>query len=322
MLRILAYHRVAELPGPPWLDPAGVSATPANFARQMSHLAQHYRVVSMMEVLHAVSQGTSLPQRSVLITFDDAYIDFAENAWPVLRRLRLPATLFVPTAHASDPRRGFWWDRLYQAFISAPKGKLVETPLGSLSLLAPEGRRRNLRAMQNYVKTLPHEEAMSLVDDVCAQLGAVNTNRARVLSWDHLRQLQSEGLTLGSHTRTHAILTRLPLAEICAEIKGSQQDIAKETGAALPIFCYPNGDHDDVTTAVLRAANIVLAFTTLAGRNTLHATNLLRLRRTDIRPRTSLPLFRFRLLRAGAYLDAWRTRSGFHSVRLTPSSRG
>ncbi len=82
MLRILAYHRVAELRDTPAVDSRSVSATPGGFARQMEHLARFYRVVSMPEVLEAVEKRRPLPKRAVLITFDDAYADFANRNAP------------------------------------------------------------------------------------------------------------------------------------------------------------------------------------------------------------------------------------------------
>ena len=309
MLRILTYHRVAPLTGSTTLDPRSVSVTPEGFARQMSHLARYYRVVSMSEVLEAVEGAIPLPKRSVLITFDDAYVDFAKHVWPILQSLRLPATLFVPTAYASDPCRAFWWDRLYCAFKNTTNRELRGTALGAISLRTPEERNRGLRTLQDHVTTLPHAEGMELVDEVCTRLGAISMDSRSVLSWDQLRDLKKLGLTLGSHTRTHPIMTQLPPEQIRAEVSGSQQDLRSETGSVLPIFCYPNGDHDDVTTAILKDEEIVLAFTTLAGGNELDRANLLRLRRTDIRPRTSLPIFRFRLVAAGAYVDAWRQRA-------------
>ena len=53
-LRVLAYHRIAELGNAPGLNPRLISATPGTFARQMDHLARHYRVVAMEDVLEAI----------------------------------------------------------------------------------------------------------------------------------------------------------------------------------------------------------------------------------------------------------------------------
>ena len=111
MLRVLTYHRVAKPNDTPTLEPRLISTTPAMFAQQMRYLARHYAVVSLEDVLHAVTTGMRLPKRAVLITFDDAYRDVGDIAWPILQRYQLPATLFVPTWYPAQPERALWWDR-------------------------------------------------------------------------------------------------------------------------------------------------------------------------------------------------------------------
>lgn len=307
MLRVLAYHRVAELEDTPTVDPRSVSATPSAFAAQMRHVTRYYRAVSMPEVLDAVERKRRLPERSVLITFDDAYSDFVENAWPILRRFQLPVTVFVPTAYPGYPGRAFWWDRLYHAFANTPQTALYATPLGPLPVATPDQRRRSLRALQDYLTTISHDETMVWVDRVCAELGAT-TCCGSVLSWERLRELARDGVTLGSHTRTHTIMTQLSTDRIREEVTGSQRDLTREIGVALPVFCYPNGNHNDAVATVLRNEGILTAFTTLPEKNELGSANLLRLGRTCITPRTTLPIFCLRLLRPGVYLDQWRHR--------------
>jgi peptidoglycan/xylan/chitin deacetylase (PgdA/CDA1 family) len=308
VLKILAYHRVAELRDTPALDVRTVSATPEGFAWQMKHLAGFYSVVSMPEVLEAVEKGRPLPKRAVLITFDDAYADFAEIAWPILKHLRLPATMFVPTAYSNQPERAFWWDHLYQAFAATTRAAIYVSPFGNLPLLPLDQKRRSLRAVQNHVTTLPHCEAMRLVDSLCAELGLSCAKGASVLTWKQLRQLSSEGLTLGSHTRTHPLMTQITPEQMREEVQGSQEDLQREIGACLPIFCYPNGNHNDAVVRVLREQGIRLAFTTLSGPNKLGSSDPLRLHRTVIMPRTTPAIFRLRLLRLGIHLDSWRER--------------
>src|SRR5207245_8759834 len=129
-----------------------------------------------------------------------------------------------------------------------------------------------------------------------------------VLTWDQLRQLAKDGLTLGSHTQTHPIMTQVTPERMREEIRASQEDLKREIGTAVPIFCYPNGNHNDTVMAVLRDEGILLAFTTLSGENKSESLDLLRLRRTVITPRTSTAVFYFRLLPLGVYLYAWRHR--------------
>ena len=308
MLRILAYHRVAGLRDTPVLDSRTVSATPEGFARQMQHLARFYRVVSMAEVLEAAEKGGELPKRAVLITFDDGYADFAGIAWPILKQLRLPATMFVPTAYPDHSERVFWWDRLYQAFAATLRVEINVPALGRLPLLRADERRRSLRAIQNYLTTIAQGEAMRLVDSLCKELGPTWVRGGSVLSWEQLRQLAKEGLTLGAHTRTHAIMTKVAPEQMREEVQGAQEDLQREIGACLPIFCYPNGNHNDTVVAVLREQGIRLAFTTLSGPNEFGTTDPLRLHRTVIMPRTTPAIFCLRLLRWGVHLDAWRER--------------
>jgi peptidoglycan/xylan/chitin deacetylase (PgdA/CDA1 family) len=308
VLRVLAYHRVAEFHSDAALNDRGISATPSAFREQMRHIARYYRCVSMQEVLDAMERRARLPRRSVLITFDDGYSDFAENAWPILQKFRMTATMFVPTAYPDHPERVFWWDRLHQAFSSTASLRLRDTPLGPIRLATLQERERGLRTLQDYLKTIGHEEALRLVEHVCGELGESTIIGGSVLSWDQLRQLAKDGATIGSHTRNHLTVTRFSPKQIREEIRGSQEDLKREMGVVLPIFCYPNGNHDQAAVTILKEEGIRLAFTTIPSRNELESADPLRLGRTCITPRTSLAIFGARLQHLGIQLDAWRHR--------------
>ncbi|MGH7457166.1 MAG: polysaccharide deacetylase family protein, partial [bacterium] len=223
MLRILTYHRVAEPKDSPALNPRLISATPTGFAKQMRHLAKNYHAVSMPQVLDSIATGARLPQRAVLITFDDAYDDFGKIAWPILQSFRLPATLFVPTDYPDQPQRSFWWDRLYRAIVLTSSSEVYAMPLGVLPLRNSVERYRSLWRVQNYAKTIAHAEAMALVDEICAKLGSQPVVQKHTLGWEELRQLAKAGVTLGAHTQTHPIMTQIAPAEIRREISGSQK---------------------------------------------------------------------------------------------------
>ncbi|MEK7727848.1 MAG: polysaccharide deacetylase family protein [candidate division KSB1 bacterium] len=308
MLRILTYHRVARAEDTPDLNPRMISATPEVFAAQMRLLARKYRVVTMEEVLDAFAAQKKLPAAAVLLTFDDAYCDFGEIAWPILRREKLPATLFVPTGYPDHPERAFWWDRLYRAFCQSAQKKLELPPVGLLELHSPPALHESLKRAQNYVKSLPHAAALQFVEEVCAHLDSQVVARKSVLSWNELRELQREGVTLGAHTVTHPIMTQLSAEQVRVEIKQAQEDLQREAGKTLPIFCYPSGGHDDAVVALLREEGYRLAFTTLDGQNDLRRVDPLRLRRTNITRRTSPALLRIRLMKWAAHVDAWRHR--------------
>ena len=309
MLRVLTYHRVADPLSTPWLNPGIVSALPSVFDKQMQYLSRRYRVVCLDEVIEAARRRVNLPKRAVLITFDDAYRDFGEIAWPILRRYKLPVTLFVPTAYPGYAHASFWWDRLFQVVANHSDQTIAVPQLGDVALSTESLRRQAMRRLQKLVKSLPHTEAMCLVEALCQQLGGHPAGGRSVHSWDELRSLARDGVTLASHSRTHALLTRLGANQIREEIRGAAQDLLAETGKSVPVFCYPAGAHDDHVVRILQEEGIELAFTVLDGQNDLRKADTLRLRRTNITPRTSVPIFRLRLQSWASHLDRLRHRA-------------
>jgi peptidoglycan/xylan/chitin deacetylase (PgdA/CDA1 family) len=281
MLRILTYHRVAPPTTELNLSPALLSASPEGFDEQMRYLAEHYHPISVQDLLDFYDKHVPLPARAVMVTFDDAYSDFAEYAWPILKRYQMPVALFVPTAYPDQPERIFWWDRLYHAIRDTTCPSL-DTTIGTLGMTSTEDRTRAFKKLREHVKTLPHEEAMAWLDTVYSQLGAPPQETNSVLSWDKLRELHQEGVTLGAHTRTHPMIHRITLQEAWMEAVGAQHDLESNIGSVAPIFAYPGGGFSDDVVNMLDKEGFALAFTTIRGLNDMRSADRLRLRRLNV----------------------------------------
>jgi len=224
VLPVLMYHRIGFEERTPELDPSLLSATPAEFARQVKHLASERRVLSLDDLLEVRRGRMALPPRSVVVTFDDGYRDFQEHAWPALRRHGVPATLFVPTAYPGDPQRTFWWDRLHAAFATTARRAPLSTAAGTLALRSADERRLAARTLRDWVKRTTHDEAMAEVDHVTAALSGRLPLRC-VLTWAELRELARDGLDLAPHTRTHPMIDQVTLEQAEQEILGSVSDL-------------------------------------------------------------------------------------------------
>lgn len=180
MRAILTYHSIDESGSP-------ISIGEADFRRHIAWLDDRGpRIVSIEELL-ALPAG----EPAVALTFDDAFVNFADRAWPVLRERRLPVTLYVPTAHAGGTNA---WGGVAQPGI-------------------PE---------------------------------------LDILGWDQLARLAAEGLTLGSHTRTHPRLDQLPAAAARDELERSADEIADRTGRRPRSLAYPYGACSPDIAAVAR----------------------------------------------------------------------
>jgi len=125
---VLCYHAVSET----W--PADLSIRPADLERQLSRLiARGYRGVTFSEAVAGPAAG-----RRLAVTFDDAYRSVHRDALPVLDRLGLPATVFVPTAHVGSEEPMSWpgIDR----WLSGPhEAELICMDRGQLEGLAGSG---------------------------------------------------------------------------------------------------------------------------------------------------------------------------------------
>jgi len=279
----LTYHRVLDADA---------------FAAQMAFLVDQYRVIGMDTLLAAVEDGRALPPHALLITFDDAYQDFAELAWPILQRHGLPVTLFVPSSFAQEQAPAFWWDVVEHAFLHTERHEPLETPAGRLSLESEAERRQALRRVKRYLWSVPPARVPHEAQRLTADL-SVLPPEGRALGWGELRRLAAEGVTIGAHTRNHPNLARLEREAAREEIAGSWNDLCTHLGHVAPVFAYPGGHYRHETVELVAEAGFRLAFTTRRGANDIREKqSYLELRRINVTAQATVPELRMRLLQA------------------------
>ncbi len=270
---ILLYHGVTEQ-NHRGIENSSRKQIPAGeFKRQMERLAAEYQVLSLRELVR-LSSRRALPESSVAVTFDDGFENNYNVAFPILERLRIPATFFLSSGHIGT-ERVFWVDKVEYLLNETAQADffLPALQLGFL-LRTPDDRRAALCQIKAALKQTP-----GLIEPVLAQmqqrLGVdprYDYPDYRTLSWDQVRQMRRSGLCeFGAHTVDHAILTHLSREGKESQIQGSRQAIERQLGEPVDLFSYPEGQEghfDEETVALLRSAGFSLSCTALFGFNT------------------------------------------------------
>jgi peptidoglycan/xylan/chitin deacetylase (PgdA/CDA1 family) len=103
------YHYIRDYNTPK--DPTGnqLSVSITNFDQQMGYLASHgYTPVSLDTLTGIFSKQIAPPAKPVVLTFDDGYVDFYANAYPILKKYGFHATSFVITGFVGKPAYLSW----------------------------------------------------------------------------------------------------------------------------------------------------------------------------------------------------------------------
>ena len=185
-----------------------LAVEPSDFDWQMKYLVDHgYHTITPDELYDFLAGQGTLPDRPVLITFDDGYVDNYTNAYPILKKYNLKATIFIVTG-----------------FVSKRKG---------------------------------------------------------YLTWDQLREMEQNGITMQSHTVTHAPLPELPDDRIREELVESKKQAEVELGHPIEFIAYPTGVHDLHIVGIAKEAGYKGGFTVKYG-NVDRSSNIYAMERVPI----------------------------------------
>lgn len=298
---ILCYHRIGT-GGIPFY-----SELPAQtFEKQMRYLRKRYRIISLDQLI----QEMGYPERldpAVAITFDDGYRDLFTQAFPVLQAYRMPATIFV-TVGCIETGEVAWYDRVFLALQIAP-GDVLDLMLDGPRRIALSSGASRLRAAVEIITYL-RSVSRSSRERCCAALERqvplpASELRDRMLSWEQIRTMDRSGISFGSHTMSHPVVSRETPLEMETELLESKRILEQRLGHPVESFAFPFGKREECGGAapeILARAGYRSAVTTEWGLNTPHS-DPLQLNRVSIGDERSLAMFAFQLNRLFLRVD-------------------
>jgi peptidoglycan/xylan/chitin deacetylase (PgdA/CDA1 family) len=279
---ILLYHRVIGRGEARSRIQAGMVVYPDTFEQHLRFLQEYFTIVSL-DTLNRSFRGEYQDTNGrtlCVITFDDGWADFYKNAYPVLNKYGICATVFLATGFIGTGD-SFWTDKLTQLCYKR-KGerrthrKRAEATNPLIDFLENGGGDMETRLERSIkiLKELPQQEINRVLGELSVSWGIDPIPLERdFLTWDEVREMHGSGLiSFGSHTESHRILTTLRGKEIDEELRRSRDRLLAEgvvDSSFLP-FAYPNGNYTRAIAELVRKRGYSLAVTTRKGWMHLH----------------------------------------------------
>lgn len=268
-LTVVMFHRTLRPDDPRWAscDPDYTLGQDL-FAASLAFFRRHYRVVSLQDVLRARRDGTGLPPRALLISFDDGWLDNVDYALPALRDAGLPAVMFV-AADAVGARQPFYQEQIVAAWrlgklsLEALAASVVEHAGGE-----HDGVRAGVAELRRLIarlETMPPASRRAVLE---RHADVLNDGLQHMIDIDDLARLRAGGIELGLHGKSHVAMTRAE--DLANELGGAREAMATMLAPpeglasdACATMSFPHGAFDDAIAAQAREAGYELLFTSV-----------------------------------------------------------
>lgn len=220
----------------------------ADAERNFDYLKQHYNIIGLNDYLDAVRNGKRLPNKALVITFDDGHVsNYA--LLPIIKRMQIPITIFLCSSIVGTHRH-FWFRH------STEIKPQVETLKKNLN-----GQRLETLRQYGFAQEQEYDEIQALSKEQIEEM----------TPWVNFQ----------SHTCFHPILPQSDYTTAENEIKDSKQQLEETFGLTINALSYPNGDYSERDIYLAQTAGYECGVTVDSGYNGIKS-NLFRLKRFSV----------------------------------------
>lgn len=268
---ILSYHRVvADFAAEKDRSLFTLNIEQKTFRKHLEVLQNNFDIVSLDDALSVLSGSRNAARDVAVITFDDGYRDVYTHAFPVMRDMRVPGIVYVPSAFIGTDRK-LGHDRLYAALCKMQERRISAMAVGvggqgeRWLIDALDGNAPPQVSLERLIARYPTPGLLELASALEDRLGLAHEKFADgqlPMTWDQLREMDAHGIITGAHTAEHTVLTNSRLSDARREI--AQCRAALEKGVKKPVrhFAYCNGYYSAGVAQALKAEGFVSAVTT------------------------------------------------------------
>lgn len=281
---IIDHHRIGD--GASSIYDRGVfGATAEKFDQQLRILKSRYNFIGLPECQHYVENPSELKHFLLMLTFDDGFRDNFDIALPILKSHGVSATFFLVTSLIGSSVVP-WWDRIAYMVRNAP-ARAVQLHYPTSATIPLVGDREiSIRNVLRHFKcssSVSTDKYLAQIEEVTGVTSPVATER-RFIDWSEARRMLSEGMSIGSHTRSHTILSQLSYDDQILELRHSKQELESQLRTKIDAIAYPVGSRTAFTSNTQRAVaetGYRTAFSKYGGVNAVGSLQPYDLRRID-----------------------------------------
>ncbi|KGJ95952.1 hypothetical protein ND16A_1131 [Thalassotalea sp. ND16A] len=225
---VLNFHRVNH-------DDGGMDV--AEFQRKMMFLKSHFNVISLPEMMQLIAEK-NVPPLSVVITVDDGYEDSYSVITPILDELNIKGAFFITTIGIEQGL--LWNDKIFNAVHRTSKTSIQGVFNRDQSIATTAQRKlayQELHIAYKFMSLAEREESIAQLISILD----VDVSDNVFLTKNKIVAIKNAGMTIGSHTHQHPILSMENDDVALQEIIKSKKILESITNSNIQYFAYPNG---------------------------------------------------------------------------------
>lgn len=229
------------------------------FRRQLEFLSSRYKIIPLSDMVRILKSRDTKTGRFASITFDDGWKDNITVAYPILKRMSVPAMIYLTTDFI-ETGRTFWFLRLtrllssFNPDISDLANRIVQLASGDgmpmdldPNQLTDASGLLDIEKVMLKVKHLSPDSIDRLLDELEKSLHAEGHEELEdmIMSWEDARAADPSIIRFGSHGCSHKILTHVNDEIVRYELTRSKKIIEDRLDSEIDSFAYPNGNNDE-----------------------------------------------------------------------------
>lgn len=273
---ILLYHGVTSVDFKGILNYSGKHIHKKVFEDQIGLIARTCNPVSLRTLISMLAGKEPLLPKTVAITFDDCFENIYNNAYPILKKFNVPATMFITTGFV-NAKRIIWADLLEIIICNSFEKEIIFDFFSfrkKYTLNSEEEKIKALLDIKSILKSIDENTKDWIMESFSKkyEIDTISeTDLYRNLTWDQAKKIDQDPLfEMGSHTINHRILTGMDLESAEKEIVGSKEMLQKELGHGVDLFSYPEGQpnhYNEHIVKILKNHGFICSPTAIYGLN-------------------------------------------------------